>query len=281
MNEHFEGFLETELVEKIYIQSWHPVSKSNAGVLVVHGLCEHSGRYEPLAHYLNSAGFSVFGLDLIGHGKSGGTRAHVPSFNDYTDLYLEYIDWIQKQYPGLPLFIFGHSMGGQLALEILIKAQEQFMAAVISAPNILVPDYVSPTTIQIGALISRFTPKFRILALDSNGISSIPEEVEIYKNDPLVFNGKITARLASEMNRSMDNIADKGSLIQLPVRIIHGKQDPIVSPKSSHFLLDLISSEEKDLVLFPESYHETLRENNRQAVMESIQSWFQHFLPQS
>jgi alpha-beta hydrolase superfamily lysophospholipase len=281
MSKHLEGFLETTHDEKIYIQSWHPDTKTDAGVVVVHGLCEHSGRYEPLAHYLNSSGFSVFGLDLIGHGKSGGTRAHVSSFGDYTELYLDYINQIKEQYSGLPLFLFGHSMGGQLALELLFEAQVVFQAAVISAPNILVPDYVSPLTIQLGALLSRLSPQLRILALDSNGVSSIPEEVERYNNDPLVFNGKISARLASEINRSMKNIAQLGANIKLPVQIIHGEQDPLVSPKASQYLFDLISSKEKDLIFFPDAYHEILRENIRQDVMESIQNWFQRFLPDS
>ena len=281
MSEHFEGHLETSLDQQIYIQSWYPVQDPLAGVLIVHGLCEHSGRYEPLAKYLNSSRFAVFGLDLVGHGKSSGKRAHVSSFDVYTNLYLDYLKQIQEQFLELPLFLFGHSMGGQLALEILVQAQDEFQAAVISAPNILVPDYVSPLTIKLGALISRFIPQLRILALDSNGISSIPEEVEIYQSDPLIFNGKITARLASEINRSMENIAEKGPSIKLPIQVIHGEQDPIVSPKASEYLIELISSIEKEQVLFPESYHETLHEDVRQDVMESIKNWFQRFLPES
>jgi len=279
MSEHFEGSLDTNQFEKIYVQSWHPDSKPKAGVLVVHGVCEHSGRYEPLAKYLNSSGFSVFGLDLVGHGKSGGTRAYVSSFDVYKKLYLDYIKLIQEQNPGMPLFLFGHSMGGQIAIEILFTAQSIFQAAVISAPNILVPDYVSPLTLQIGTLLSRILPKSRILAVDTAGISSIEEEVRIYKDDPLVFTGKITARLASEMNRSIENITDKGSGLSIPIQLIHGQDDPIVSPKASQYLFDMISSKEKNLVLFPDAFHETLRENMREDVMKSIQNWFDRFLP--
>ena len=89
-------------------------------IFLVHGFAEHVGRYEELAARLNEAQFSVFGLSHQGHGKSGGDRVHVKSFQSYTEDLLSFVEAIRKERPsesGVPRYLLGHSMGGAIALQ--------------------------------------------------------------------------------------------------------------------------------------------------------------------
>lgn len=96
------------------------VSNPRAVVFVLHGYAEHSGRYEAVAARLNAAGCSVYSFDHQGHGRSGGDRAHVESFDHYVADALHYIERVQSGFDApLPCFLLGHSMGGLVATQVM------------------------------------------------------------------------------------------------------------------------------------------------------------------
>ena len=101
---------------KFYSKGWEPDKKPKAVVALLHGLGEHIGRYAHVGEAFSNAGYAVMGFDLRGHGKSGGLRGHLPSVEAYMrdiDLLLEHV---RARYPGLPVFLYGHSLGAILAL---------------------------------------------------------------------------------------------------------------------------------------------------------------------
>jgi len=275
---HQDGYFKNQENLSIYIQNWLPENPAKAVLLIVHGLNEHSGRYDYFSNFFVNEGFAVYSMDLVGHGKSDGTRAFVKDFVNYIDDINLYLDKIKQLQPGSPIFLIGHSMGGLIGALLLIDYPDQFAGAVLSGSVVQVPDDVSPLFISLGKFVSLVLPKLGLLKIDLSGLSHNPDVVQGYKDDPLVNSGKFTARVSAEMNKSFDRVAVEGSRIKSPVLILHGGSDRIVNPACSHFLYALVSSDIKKLIIYDSFYHEIYNDPGHEQVFEDVSSWINNQL---
>lgn len=275
---HQDGYFKNQENLSIYIQNWLPENPAKAVLLIVHGLNEHSGRYDYFSNFFVNEGFAVYSMDLVGHGKSDGTRAFVKDFVNYIDDINLYLDKIKQLQPGSPIFLIGHSMGGLIGALLLIDYPDQFAGAVLSGSVVQVPDDVSPLFISLGKFVSLVLPKLGLLKIDLSGLSRNPDVVQAYKDDPLVNSGKFTARVSAEMNKSFDWVAVEGSRIKSPVLILHGGSDRIVNPACSHFLYALVSSDIKKLIIYDSFYHEIYNDPGHEQVFEDVSSWINNQL---
>jgi len=276
---HQEGFFSNDKGQSLYYQYWLPSGEVKAAVFIVHGLHEHSGRYLHLAKSLTDQGYGVFSLDFSGHGKSSGTRSYVDSYHDFINSMRTYLDMIQSWQPGLPVFLLGHSMGGLLSAVFLIDNQHLVQGAILSGSLVKVPDYVSDLTIQIGKILSAILPKFRIVEIDVEGLSRDPEVVQAYRDDNLVFNGKTTVRISNEINAAMEVVETRGSTINLPLLILHGGADRVCDPSWSQYLHDLVSSPDKQLIIYDGLYHEIYNEPESDTVVAEVIKWLDDHTP--
>ena len=133
---HSDGFIDTRHSEArgtshLYYQSWVPDNAARGVILLVHGLGEHSSRYEHVARHCTDRGFAVHALDHYGHGKSDGQPGYVERFSVYLDGVAALLTKVQSASPGLPLFLVGHSMGGLIAAAFLLENQATFRASVV------------------------------------------------------------------------------------------------------------------------------------------------------
>ena len=267
-----EGYF-SEHNQSIYYQYWLPESPPRAILLIVHGLNEHWGRYQHLAEYFTGAGFGVYGFDLIGHGKSDGTRSFVQNFATFTNPILTILDLITEQHPDLPIYLVGHSLGGLIGAKFLIDHQDKISGAILSGSLVSVPEYVSDLTIKIGTIISKIIPKFRLIGIDKSGLSRDPQVIANYINDPLVYNGKSTARISSVINDGISYVEEKGSTISRPILILHGGQDRICDPSWSTYLHNLVSSQQNQLIIYDELFHEIYNEPEQETVFKDVLNW--------
>ncbi len=270
---HTEGNFKTSSGANIYYQSWQPESAPIAVLLVVHGLAEHSGRYMNVVNHFVPRGYAVYGLDHLGHGKSDGTRVYVDRLADYTDPLKTYFDLIQGWHPGKPIFMLGHSMGGLITSYYLLDHQDELQGAIISAPAVKVSDSISPVTIFMGKLLSNITPKAGLLALDASGVSSDPQVVKDYVNDPLVYTGKTTARLAAEMLGGMQRVTAEAGTLHLPFIVVQGSADKLVDPDGAKMLYEKASSSDKTIKIYDGYYHEVFNEPGRAQVLQDVETW--------
>lgn len=275
---HQDGYFKNQENQSIYFQSWLPDNPAKAVLLIVHGLNEHCGRYDHFSDFFVNEGFAVYGMDLIGHGKSDGTRSYVKDFTNYINDLILYLEKIKQLQPGSPIFLIGHSMGGLIGSLFLIDHPGQVAGAVLSGPVVQIPDDVTPLFIALGKVVSFVFPKLGLLKIDLSGLSRDPDVVQAYKDDPLVNSGKFTARVSAEMTRSFDRVADEGSRIKDPVLILHGGSDRIVNPTCSHFLYALISSEIKEKIIYDSYYHEIYNDPGHEKVFEDVSSWINNRL---
>lgn len=264
----------------IYYQGWLPEGKPRAALLIVHGLAEHSGRYGNLVNRLVPAGYAAYGVDHYGHGKSAGDRVYVDRFGTYIETLECYQSMIQSWQPGLPLFLVGHSMGGLIGAYYLLDHQTGLAGAVLSGPAVKIPSNISGATILVGKTLSALAPKTRLLPLEAAAISRDPEVVKAYVTDPLVYTGKMTARLSAEMLKAMQRVTAEASKITLPILILNGGADRLVDPEAARMLFAGVSSVDKKLIIYEGYYHEVYNEPEREIPLNDVEIWLNNHLNQ-
>lgn len=253
---------------------WLPAEAPRAVVLLAHGYAEHAGRYDHVAARLTRAGYAVYAVDHWGHGKSDGEGGFVPHFSVFIDGMTGLLRRVEVEQGDAPRLLLGHSMGGLIATLFLIERQEAFTAAALSGPAILPAAPPSRLMEMISALLSRFLPRLGVLALDADGVSRDPAVVAAYRADPLVYTGKIRARLGKEMMDAMTRAQRGAGTIRLPILIQHGGADSLTAPEGSRFLFDHVASVDKRLEIYPGLYHEIYNEPERDAVLDDLVAWF-------
>jgi len=270
---HIEGYFHNDRHARIYYQAWLPETAAKAALLIVHGLGEHSGRYAKLAAHFVALGYAVYGFDHIGHGRSEGARLHVERFDEFTDTLGEFCDKVGQWQAGVPLFFLGHSMGGLIAADNLLRGDREVTGAILSAPSMKAGDSVAPATIWLGKRLSIIAPKFRILAIDRGGISRDPAVLAACANDPLMSQDKFTARLGVELLKAMRRVQAQAHEITLPFIVLQGGADPIVDPSGAQWFYDNAGSEHKVLKIYPGLYHEVFNEPERAVVLKDMEEW--------
>ena len=275
---HEEGFFKGVRGLEIYYQGWLPNSNPKACLMVVHGLAEHSGRYMNLVHKFVPLGYALYALDHIGHGQSEGERVYVDRFDDFITPLKTFFDLIKRWQPDMPVFLVGHSMGGLIGAAYLLEYQDKLAGAVLSGPGVKISDNISSTTIALGKLLSVLIPKAGLIQLDASGVSKDQAVVDAYVNDPLVYTGKTTARLAAELLKTMQRVTDQASKIQLPLMIVQGSEDKLVDPGGAPMLYNAVSSEDKSLKVYDGLYHEVFNEPEREQVLGDVHDWIEAHL---
>ena len=213
--------------------TWWPAKGARAAIWLVHGLGEHGGRYDYVAEAFNAKGFAMAACDLRGHGRSGGKRGHSPSYDLLMNDIALGLGHVQRQLPGLPLFLYGHSLGGNLVLYYVLRRQPQLAGVVATAP--LLRLVFEPPALQIFAMrllnalhINMTMPS----GLDDTALSRDLNVVRTYRNDPLTHR-LITPRLAVDMIDAGAWNLSHATELTCPLLLMHGDADRITSAAAS------------------------------------------------
>ncbi len=259
--------------QNIFHQCWLPEGEVKAVVILVHGLGEHSGRYQNVINALVPQGYAIHALDHIGHGQSDGVRKHIRQFDDFISTLHVFSDMVREQYDAQPVFLLGHSMGGLIATRYMLDYQHEFTGAILSAPALKVDDSVTPLLILIGRILSIVLPRFGVVPMGSAMLSRDPAVVQAYLDDPLVYSGKTTARLAAEIMVTMAYVREHRQSIDLPMLILQGSADRIVHPQGAQSFHDGVGSQDKSLNVYDGWYHELFNEPEREVALADLLTW--------
>jgi alpha-beta hydrolase superfamily lysophospholipase len=241
-------------------------------VVIAHGLVEHSGRYEHVAARLVDEGYAVYALDHRGHGRSEGPRALIDRLdNAVTDLD-RLIVQAGSEYPGVPLFLLGHSAGGTISIRYAITHQERLAGLVLSGP-LAALEAASPVTRLLARLLSATVPRLGLLGVDAKAVSRDPEVVTSYETDPLVHHDKVPARTIAELAAAVESFPKEAAAIAVPTLIMYGSGDYVVPPAGSMMLNDRIGASDKTLKTYDGLYHEIFNEPERDAAIDDMCSW--------
>jgi len=257
---------------ELFEQTWS-CKEAKGVVLITHGIAEHSGRYAHIAQSLVEGGYTVVAFDLRGHGKSSGRRNYINSFQDYLNDLQEVLKRTRSSFPDLPLFLFGHSMGGGIVTLFTIERNPEVQGVLLSGPSVKVSDEISPFLQKISGVISAILPKLPVVKLESKDISKDPAVVKAYDQDPLNYRGGILARTGAELLKATKTITARSDVIDLPILIMHGSSDKLADVSGSEMLYANVSSQDKTLKIYEGLYHEILNEPEQDEVKTDMIAW--------
>jgi acylglycerol lipase len=278
--EHKTGTFKNDDGIDIHYRCWLPKVEVKAVLLIVHGIAEHCGRYMNLVNHFVPRGYAVYGHDHQGHGKSGGDRLMVRTFDDFTSALAIFHTMVSGWHRDKPVFLFGNSMGGLIAAHYLLEHQSAFKGAIISSPAFKsnLPGLTILMGRTMGRIMSKLTPKAGFIKLDPSGISRDQNIVMDYVSDPLVYHGKVPIRLATELDGSMTSILKSASRITLPIIILQAGDDSLVNPEGAQMFYDKAGSEDKTLKIYKGFYHEVFNEPEKERVFEDLEKWLDRHL---
>ena len=278
---HLEGVFVGVRKAGLYYQGWLPEGEPKAVLLIVHGLAEHSGRYMNLVNRFVPQGFAVYGIDHLGHGRSEGRRLLLESFADYTEPLKTFSAMVRCWKPERPVFLVAHSMGGLIGATFLLTNQGELAGAILSGPAVKAPGNIPAATIFIGRVVSLLFPWVGLVARGpAEDICRDPAVVAAYLADPLVYQGKMTARLGAEMLGAMERLRREAGRIRLPLLIVQGGADRLVDPVGAQILYDGVASADKRLIVYEGFFHEVFNEPEHDRVLDDVEQWLEaHLVP--
>lgn len=269
---HQEFNWETKDKLNIYAQSWGPESNCEGVIALVHGFFEHSGRYSHVAEYFNSKNYALITFDQIGHGQSEGLRGHTPSYEHLMENIDQLIEQAKKRYEGKPIFLYGHSWGGNQALNYVLRRKPQLNGLVLTGPWIKLAVTPPKIKVALGKIMKSIYPKFSEKSTtDPNYISHDKAVVDTYINDPL-NQFKITSAAYFESQDAGDFALENIKQLSIPTLLMHGGDDHFTSVEASKMLAEK-NKDQIELKVWDNMYHEIHNELEKQDVFETTYNW--------
>src|SRR3954447_9509681 len=268
MTAHTEG----TLLSGQYWQAW-TVDAPVGVVVLVHGLHEHGGRYRHVAERFAASGYATYVVDHPGHGRSPGTRGNLTSLAAAVSGVDALARLAGERHPGVPMVLYGHSLGGLIALQYLTGSPDsRIRAAVISAPAL---DTSAATGVQrfLAPALSRLLPNLGVLALDDETISRDPAVVADYRADPLNVLGKVRARTGAEMMLAAAAMPERLRSMTMPLLLLHGGADRLQPPSTSELVAAHAASADLTHTVYEGLYHEPHNEPEKDHVLDDVVAW--------
>lgn len=271
--EHFEEKWKSNDGLDLFAQGWEPESRTpKAVVCLVHGLGEHTSRYEHVAAAFGKEGYAMIGADLRGHGRSGGPRGHFPSI----EIVMQDIDILLEQtrsrYPGLPVILYGHSLGGILVLHYGLQRKPNVKGIIATSSGLRTALEKQPAKIMAAKVLGSLIPGVALASgLDANAISRDEKVVKTYNDDPLVHD-KVSLGFGKIMLGVTQWTLAHAEEFPLPLLLLHGKADEIAYPAGSiEFAAPL--KDKCTLILWDGAYHELHNEPEQAEVFKTMTIW--------
>lgn len=260
----------------LHVQSWRGATAR--GIFVIsHGLKSHGGRYAEVARELTQRGWIVYAHDHRGHGKSGAEKVDVGAFDHFVQDLGTVLRAAQQRDPGLPVVLYGHSMGGQVAARFALDNKASIAGLILVAPAMGEP--TGADKMKAGA--ARFLTwigggSLRVFELTSAGFSRDPKVTASIDSDPLVY-GNGTARLATEIIASIRKTNERAGELAVPLLAIHGDADTITPARATEHFAGQVRQAAARFESLPGYFHDPLFDVDsrvpRQLVYDQADRW--------
>jgi alpha-beta hydrolase superfamily lysophospholipase len=260
---------------RLALRHWEPTGTPRGTVLIVHGLGEHSGRYEHVAAYLTARGWRVVAYDLRGHGRSEGRRGSIARSDDHLRDLTTIVDLVRSRpdylVPDTRLLLLGHSMGGAFAAQFVARAIRPIDGLILSSPA-LDPGLTAFQRMQL-RLGMALMPGLALpnqLAVDR--LSHDPAVVADYQADPLVHD-RVTPRLAQAIVDAGEEVIAQAPRWHTPTLLLWAGDDRNVAPAGSARFAEGAPSDQVTARVFPAIYHEIFAEPDADLVFTALGDW--------
>ena len=254
-----------------YGQIWE--AKNTKGVVVlVHGMGEHATRYtSSVIPKLLENEYSVVAFDQFGHGKTSGKRGHNPSFEAVLESVTKTIEKAKNTFPNKPIFLYGHSMGGNVVINYTLRKKHNLKGVIATSPFLKLAFEPPAIKLAIGKILQKIAPSITMgNELDANNISRDKVEVQKYIDDPLVHS-KISPNFSLTFIETGKWAIANASKLQMPMLLLHGTDDKIIDYKGTQEFTN--NSERATLKLYKGGYHELHNDLCKEEMLQDVVNW--------
>ena len=264
--------LPTEDGVRLYVRSWMPTGDARGVVCIVHGMGEHGGRYAHVASTLVRAGLAVYAVDQRGHGLTPGKRGHAPSAERLALDAARFVGMAGARHPGLPLFLYGHSMGGNVALSCAIRCRPPIAGLILTSPWLRLAFDPPQLKLRIGRIASLIWPKLTMSTGLGRSLYRNPAQSEADSRDPLLHNRISAAMFFSIRDEGERSLREARRELRVPVLLMHGTEDTVTSFAASRELAETLRGR-CEFVAWEGGWHELHNDVDREEVLERIIGW--------
>jgi alpha-beta hydrolase superfamily lysophospholipase len=253
-----------------------PGAKCRAIIIFIHGLGEHIQRYKAWSDRFVREDICFTGVDLPGHGRSDGKRGHIKSFAITDEMIDILLESASKTFPGIPVFIYGHSLGGTIAIDYILRKNPKIKGALITAPWLKLTFEPDRFKMFLALVMKSIIPGFiQLSGLVVDHMTHDREEVERYKTDPLIHY-KISASLFYYAISAANYSLAHASGFKIPLLLMHAGDDKICSPEGSREFASKTAMAE--LKIWDGGYHEIHNEPFKDDVFAYLMNWINNKL---
>lgn len=254
---------------------WSPASAEPRAVIVLtHGHGEYAHKYEHVGQMFAERGYALQAYDLRGHGRSGGPRGHAPRYAVLLDDLDTAVAAARKRHPGKPVFLYGHSLGGQITLNYAIDRQPEAAGVVLSAPWLQLTYRPPAWKVSLAYALAGVAPSF---AQDTGLKDAVPmthdEALRASYPDPHLAHSWMSARLGVDALAFGEQALARAAELRRPVLILHGGDDGVFKPEVSRAFLERAGASDKTMIEYPGMYHEVHNEVERARVFDDVLNW--------
>jgi len=252
--------------------SFSPAGEIKAVIVLIHGMGEHFGRYKHVVDFFISIGYAVIGMDYRGHGTSQGKKGHILSYNqlmDDTDLLVKKA---HELFDGLPLIMYGHSLGGNIAANYVLRRQPALKGLIITAPYFKLAFDPPAWKVAMSKIMAKILPALTLpTGLELAALSRDQSVVDAYKNDPLVHD-KISSTFFINVHPAGLYPIEHAEELKTKTLAMHGLADRITSYQGTTAFAQK-NPQMIELKLWDGLYHEIHNEKEKQQVFDYIAGW--------
>ncbi|XP_032762023.1 monoglyceride lipase isoform X4 [Rattus rattus] len=263
----------------LFCRYWEPSGTPKALIFVSHGAGEHCGRYDELAQMLKRLDMLVFAHDHVGHGQSEGERMVVSDFQVFVRDLLQHVNTVQKDYPEIPVFLLGHSMGGAISILAAAERQTHFSGMILISPLILAnPESASTLKVLAAKLLNFVLPNISLGRIDSSVLSRNKTEVDRYNSDPLICHAGVKVCFGIQLLNAVSRVERAMPRLTLPILLLQGSADRLCDSKGAYLLMESSPSQDKTLKMYEGAYHVLHKElpEVTNSVLHEINTWVSH-----
>jgi alpha-beta hydrolase superfamily lysophospholipase len=272
--QHQESWLANGQGLQLYYQRWQGEGATTAIVAIVHGLGGHSGQFQNAVAALVAQGYGVYAMDLRGHGRSPGQRGHINAWAEFRTDVAAFLHLIAQQHPDLDAFLWGHSLGGTVALDYTLRSPTPLKGLILTAPALSKVN-LSWVKLALGQILSRTWPRFSLKVGIRHDLCAQDARIcAAYAQDPLRHEYG-SARLATEFFATVDWIVDHADQLQVPLLLMHGGADQVTLPAGSRAFFDRLSLGDKTYHEYPDNYHDLHVDRSYAEMMTDMQRWIE------
>lgn len=243
------------------------VDDPRAVIVIVHGLCEHQGRYDYLTMRLNAQGYSVYRFDHRGHGRSEGQKIYYSNFEEIAKDVDAVVERALVENPMAPLYIIGHSMGGYASALYGTMFPGKVDGYVLSGAWTRDNKGLTKAAVEADAPDLVYIPNEL-----GDGVCSDPAVGRAYVADPYVIM-EMSLGLFRAVNAGQKWMKENAEQFVDPVILLHGADDALVDVTDSLQFFQEIGSTDKSMRIYAGLMHEIFNEYDKDAVIDDALEW--------